>query len=119
MLIARPTWLIDDKKPTKASVLILTIIGAAITEASPPPAPQFRVSLDKGIITLKDVNNGKVLGKTTFERLGVVTPTQDELRHVALDVTAAVVAGKWKQETHGWPRVLGFTFWLKKIKRHT
>ena len=39
------------------------------------------------------VNDGKVLGKTTFERLGVVAPTQDELRHGALDVTAAVVAG--------------------------
>ena len=49
----------------KASVLILTIIGAAITQASPPPAPQFPVNVDKGIITLSDVNNGKVLGKTT------------------------------------------------------
>jgi hypothetical protein len=77
----------------KALVLILAIIGAAITEASPPPAPQFRVSVDKGIITLRDVNNGKVLGKTILERLGVVAPTQDELRHVALDVSAAVVAG--------------------------
>jgi len=68
----------------KALVLILTIIGAAITEALPPPAPQFRVSVDKGIITLTDVNNSKVLGKTTFERLGVVAPTQDKLRHVAV-----------------------------------
>ena len=63
----------------KALVLILTIIGAAITEALPPPAPQFRVSVDKGIITLRAVNDGKVLGKTTFERLGAVAPTQDEL----------------------------------------
>jgi len=68
----------------KALVLILTIIGAVITEALPPPAPQFRVSVDKGIITLTDVNNGKVLGKTTFERLGVVASTQDKLRHVAV-----------------------------------
>src|SRR4029450_7462962 len=59
---------------------------------TPLPA-QFRVSVEKGIITLRDVNSGKVLGRTTFERLGVVTPTQDKLRHVALDVTAAVVAG--------------------------
>jgi hypothetical protein len=81
------------KKSMKALVLILTIIGAATTEASAPAAPQFRVSVDKGIITLRDVNNGKILGKTTFERLGVVAPTQDELRHVAPDVTAAVVAG--------------------------
>ena len=93
----------------KASVLILTIIGAAVTEASPPPAPQFRVSLDKGIITLKDVNNGKVLGKTTFERLGVVAPTQDELRHVALDVTAAVVAGSGNRKRTVGPSARVFT----------
>jgi hypothetical protein len=49
--------------------------------------------VEKGIITLTDVNSRKVLGRTTFERWGVVTPTQDKLRHVALDVAAAVVAG--------------------------
>ena len=77
----------------KALVLSLTIIGAAIPEASAPAAAQFRVSVDKSIITPRDVNNGKILGKTTLARLGVVAPTQDELRHVAIDVTAAVVAG--------------------------
>ena len=41
---------------------------------TPLPA-QFRVSVEKGIITLRDVNSGKVLGRTTFERWGVVTPT--------------------------------------------
>ena len=64
---------------------------------TPLPA-QFRVSVEKGIITLRDVNSGKVLGRTTFERWGVVTPTQDKLRHVALDVTAAVVAGNGSRE---------------------
>jgi len=60
---------------------------------TPLPA-QFRVSVEKGIITLTAVNSGKVMGRTTFERWGVVAaPTQDKLRHVALDVTAAVVAG--------------------------
>jgi hypothetical protein len=54
----------------KALWLILTVIGAAITESSPAPAPKFRVSVDKGIITLRE---------TTFERLGAVAPTQDEL----------------------------------------
>jgi hypothetical protein len=49
--------------------------------------------VEKGIITLRDVNSGKLLGRTTFERWGVVTPRQDKLRHVALDVTAPVVAG--------------------------
>jgi hypothetical protein len=42
---------------------------------TPLPA-QFRVSVEKGIITLRDVNSGKVLGRTTFERLGVVTDTR-------------------------------------------
>ena len=64
---------------------------------TPLPA-QFRVSVEKGIITLRDVNSGKVPGRTTFERWGVVTPTQDKLRHVALDVTAAVVAGNGSRE---------------------
>jgi hypothetical protein len=54
--------------------------------------------VEKGIITLRDVNSGKVLGRTTFERCGVVTPTQDKLRHVALDVTAAVVGGNGSRE---------------------
>ena len=52
----------------------------------------------KALFTLRDVNSGKVLGRTTFERWGVVTPTQDKLRHVALDVTAAVVAGNGSRE---------------------
>jgi hypothetical protein len=64
---------------------------------TPLPA-QFRVSVEKGIITLRDVNSGKVLGRTTFERWGVVAPTQDKLRHVALDVAAAVVAGNGSRE---------------------
>jgi hypothetical protein len=64
---------------------------------TPLPA-QFRVSVEKGIITLTDVNSGKVIGRTTFERWGVVTPTQDKLRHVALDVTTAVVAGNGSRE---------------------
>jgi hypothetical protein len=85
--------------------------------ASPAPAPQFRVCADKGIITLKAVNNGKVLGKPTFERLGVVSPTQDELRHMALDVTAAVVAGNGAGNTRS-VLVFGFTLWLRKTKRH-
>jgi hypothetical protein len=55
--------------------------------------------VEEGIITLRDVNSGKVMGRTTFERWGVVAPpTQDKLRHVALDVTAAVVAGNGSRE---------------------
>src|SRR5260370_37752661 len=58
------------------------------------PLPvQFRVSVEKGIITLTDLNSGKVMGRKTFERWGIVKTTQDKRRHVGLDVTAAVVAG--------------------------
>jgi hypothetical protein len=32
--------------------------------------------VEKGIITLTDVNSKKVTGRTTFERWGVVTQTQ-------------------------------------------
>ena len=70
--------------------------GAA--EPRTPLSAQLRLSVEKGIITLTDVNSGKVLGRTTFERWGVVTPTQDKLRHVALDVTAAVVGGNGSRE---------------------
>jgi hypothetical protein len=47
---------------------------------------------------LTDARSSQLLGKTTFERWGVVSPTRDELRHVALDVTAAVVAGNGARE---------------------
>jgi hypothetical protein len=112
------TYLEDKKSAMKALVLILTVIGAAITEASPAPAPQFLVSVDKGIITLRAVNNGKVLGKTTFERLGVVAPTQDELRHVALDVTAAVVAGNGSRERTVGPSARVYTLAEKDKAPH-
>ncbi len=101
----------------KALLLILTVIGAAITESSPAPAPQFRVSVDKGIITLRAVNDGKVLGKTTFERLGVA-PTQDELRHVALDVTAAVVAGNGSRKRTVGPSARVYTLAEKDTAPH-
>jgi hypothetical protein len=75
----------------------LPVPQAAAEPRTPLPA-QLRVSVEKGIITLADVNSGKVMGRTTFERWGVITPTQDKLRHVALDVTAAVVAGNGSRE---------------------
>jgi hypothetical protein len=77
----------------KALLLILMALEVFLTEASPAPTPQFQVSVDKGVITLRAASNGRVLGKTTFERLGVIAATRDALRHMALDVTAAVVAG--------------------------
>jgi hypothetical protein len=75
----------------------LSVPQGAAERRTPLPA-QLRISVEKGIITLTDVNSGKVLGRTTFERWGVVAPTQDKLRHVALDVAAAVIAGNGNRE---------------------
>src|SRR5690348_3400805 len=68
---------------------IILILGAIATmsfamcldaEGQPLPLPerqadsrtplpvQFRISVEKGIIILTDVNSGKVMGRTTFER---------------------------------------------------
>jgi hypothetical protein len=69
-----------------------------------PPADQpgskadYRVIVADGVITVADANSGAVLGKTTLKRWGVVAPNQDKLRHVALDVTAALVAGNGGRE---------------------
>jgi len=73
---------------------------------TPLPA-QFRVTVEKGIITLTDVNSGKVIGRTTFERWGVVTPTQDKLRHGAGNTALTPFTR--------------FTQWrtMRKAKRHT
>src|SRR5437762_12548168 len=73
-------------------------LPAGQADSRTPLPVQVRVSVEKGIITLTDVNSRQVLGRTNFERWGVVTRTQDKLRHVALDVTAAVVAGNGSRE---------------------
>lgn len=101
----------------KAFVLILTVM-AAVATASTPPAPQFRVNVDEGVITLSDANDGTLLGKTTFERWGVVAPTQDKLRHVALDVTAAVIAGHGSREHSVTPTARVYTFAEKDKSPH-
>jgi hypothetical protein len=74
------------------------------------PVAQFRVNVDEGVITLRDVSGGKVLGRTTFERWGVVAPTQDKLRHVALDVAAAVIAGHGQRERSVTPSARVYSF---------
>ena len=53
-----------------------------------------------------------------FERLGVVAPTQDELRHVALDVTAAVVAGNGSTKRTVGPSARVYTLAEKDTAPH-
>lgn len=93
----------------KALALIFTVT-AAVAMGSTLPVAQFHVNIDEGVITVSDVNEGKVLGRTTFERWGVVAPTQDKLRHVALDVTAAVIAGHGQRERSVTPGSRVYTF---------
>ena len=92
----------------KTLVLMLSVT-ATVVMASTLPKPQFRVNVDEGVITLSDMNAGRVLGKTTFERWDVVAPTQDKLRHVALDVTAAVIAGHGRRERSVTPSARVYT----------
>jgi hypothetical protein len=56
--------------------------------------------------------------KTTFQRWGVVAPTQDKLRHVALDVTAAVIAGHGRREHSVTPAARVYTFAEKSKAPH-
>jgi hypothetical protein len=101
----------------KTLVLMLTVV-AAVAMGSTVPVAQFRVNVDEGVITLSDVSGGKVLGRTTFERWGVVAPTQDKLRHVALDVTAAVIAGHGQRERSVTPSARVYTFAEKDKAPH-
>ena len=69
--------------------------------ASPSPIKtevSYRFSVEKGAVTLADAKSGSVLATTTIERWGRPASTQDQLRHVALDITAAVVAGNGGRE---------------------
>ena len=50
------------------------------------------------------------MGRTTFEGWDVVALTQDKLHHLALDVTAAVIAGPGQRECSVTPRARVYTF---------
>jgi hypothetical protein len=96
-------------KRDEALALIFTVV-TAVAMGSTVLVVQFQVNVDEGVITVSDVNEGKVLGRTTFERWGVVAPTQDKLRHVALDVTAAVIAGHGQRERSVTPSARVYSF---------
>src|SRR6516164_8224152 len=53
-----------------------------------------------------------------FERLGVVAPTQDELCHVVLDVTAAIVAGNGSTKRTVGPSARVYTLVEKDTAPH-
>ena len=73
--------------------LVALALSAGLLNAE-QPSPSYRVIVESGHIVVKDAKNGAYMGGTTFEKFGVTaTSTQDKLRHVALDIVAAVVAG--------------------------
>ena len=57
-------------------------------------------------------------GSGDCPRWGVVAPTQDKLRHVALDVTAAVIAGHGRRERSVTPSARVYTFAEKNKAPH-
>jgi len=70
------------------------------TSASPPAisgtspnAASYRVAIRDGLVTVVELTSNRIVGSTTLERWGVTALTDDKLRHVALDLTAALVAG--------------------------
>jgi hypothetical protein len=86
---------------TKILLIVLALVVTLV--ASPPPIKSelpYRVSVEKGVITLADVRSGKSVSKPISE-WGITVPTvptQDRLRHLALDFTAAYVAGHGGRE---------------------
>ena len=79
-------------------LIALALPCVAQTVVTSSSEASYRVSVEKGIITVADAKSGTTVGSTTLERWGVTAPTQDKLRHMALDVTAAAVAGKGGRE---------------------
>jgi hypothetical protein len=79
-------------------LLILLALVATLPAAPTKTEVSYRFSVEKGAVTLADAKSGAVLATTTIERWGRPASTQDQLRHVALDVTAAVVAGNGGRE---------------------
>lgn len=80
------------------AAIVASSYGLAQDSARTPAPPQYRLIVENETIRLTDAQSGRLLAKTTFGRWGVASPTRDKLRHVALDVTAAVVAGNGGRE---------------------
>ena len=57
-----------------------------------------RLTVDKGIITLVKAQSGAIICASSLSRWGITKPTQDRLRHLALDCAAACVAGNGGRE---------------------
>ncbi len=79
-------------------ISLQAVASLAMLSSATPPDAQYRVHVENGTITLFSIKSGELLARTTFERWGIVSPTRDKLRHVALDLTAAVVAGNGGRE---------------------
>jgi hypothetical protein len=83
----------------KSKILLILLALVAMLAAAPSETEvSYRFTVENGAVTLMDAKSGAVLATTTIERLRRPCSTQDQLRHVALDVTAAVVVGNNSRE---------------------
>ena len=99
--------------------LVALALSAGLLNAE-QPSPSYRVIVASGHIVVKDAKNGAYMGGTTFEKFGVTaTSTQDKLRHVALDIVAAVVAGNGGREHSVDPNSPVYTLADREAKKAT
>ena len=99
--------------------LVALALSAGLLNAE-QPSPSYRVIVESGHIVVKDAKNGAYMGGTTFEKFGVTaTSTQDKLRHVALDIVAAVVAGNGEREHSVDPNSPVYTLADREAKKAT
>jgi hypothetical protein len=84
----------------RTGILVIFLALVATLPALPSKTEaSYNFTVEKGIITLTDAQSGKVLSKAPLSAWGVTDhPTQDRLRHLALDCAAACVAGHGSRE---------------------
>ncbi len=78
-------------------ISLMVVAPLAVLRAATPLDTQYRFQVENGIVTLFHLKSGKVLERTNLAEF-MVAPTRDKLRHLALDLTAAVIAGNGARE---------------------
>ena len=78
-------------------ICLMVVAPLAVSRAATPLDTQYRFQVENGIVTLFHLKSGEVLQRTSLAEFNVA-PTRDKLRHLALNLTAAVVAGNGARE---------------------
>src|SRR5437773_6414012 len=79
-------------------ICLMVVAPLAVLRAATPLDTQYRFQVENGIVTLFHLKSGKVLERTSLAEFNFA-PTRDKLRHLALNLTAAVVCWKWRKGT--------------------